>query len=106
MGSLTLAKRRDGERAVLALSGELDLATVPVLRDAALAELDSQGCSTLVLELAELSFLDSTGLGCWIELRNHAQEHGQLLELVEVPRAAARTIRIAGLAQLFGIPGT
>jgi anti-sigma B factor antagonist len=103
VGSLTVRRRREDDRSVLALDGELDIATVPVLREAALSELDSTETRTLVLDLAALTFLDSTGLGCWIELRNRAEESGRTLELADVPAGAERTVRIAGLAPLFGL---
>jgi anti-sigma B factor antagonist len=103
MSSLTLRTRREDDRAVVSVAGELDLATVPKLREAALAELSVPDCSTLVLDLDGLTFLDSTGIGCWIELRNRAEDSGRSLELASVPPAALRTVQIAGLAGLFGL---
>ncbi|MEO9138127.1 MAG: STAS domain-containing protein [Jatrophihabitans sp.] len=103
MSSLSLGSRRDNERVIISLDGELDLATVSILRGAALAELDAGECSALVLDLERLSFLDSTGIGCWIELRNRAEETGKSFELRALPPAARRTMTIAGLAPLFGL---
>jgi anti-sigma B factor antagonist len=105
VSSLSLETRRDHGRAVLTLRGELDLATVPKLRQAALAELATPRVSTLVLDLDGLTFLDSTGIGCWIDLRNRAEDAGQALQLESVPPAALRTVQIAGLAGLFGLDG-
>lgn len=105
MSSLALSTRRDSGRAVVSLTGELDLATVDSLREAALAELADPQCRTLVLDLDGLTFLDSTGLGCWVELRNRAGESGKALELDSVPQVALRTMTIAGLAPLFGVDG-
>lgn len=108
MSSLSLSARRDdddsdGGTATLSLDGDLDLATVPTLRTSALAELAEPSCRTLVLDLERLTFVDSTGIGCWIELRNHAEELGKNLRLHAVPPAARRTVTIAGLAPVFGI---
>jgi anti-sigma B factor antagonist len=100
---LSLSTRHDAGRAIVTLTGELDLATVPSLREAALAALDAATTSTLVLDLAGLTFLDSTGLGCWIELRNRAEDDGKALELESIPPGAMRTVTIAGLASLFGL---
>ena len=77
MSSLSLRARHDNGRAVLTIVGELDLATVPSLREAGISALSEPGCRALLLDLAGLTFLDSTGLGCWIELRNRAEESGQ-----------------------------
>lgn len=101
MSSLTLTTRRESDRAILTVAGDLDLATVPQLREAALAALGSADCRTLVLDLDGLTFLDSTGLGCCIELRNRAEEMDLRFELVRVPPSAARTIAISGLSALF-----
>ncbi|WP_375496856.1 STAS domain-containing protein [uncultured Jatrophihabitans sp.] len=105
MSSLTLSTRRDADRLIVSLEGELDLATVPQLREAAQPALNDPTCTTLVLDLAGLSFLDSTGLGCWIELRNATENTGKQLVLESVPPSAMRTVAIAGLAPLFGLDG-
>ena len=103
MGSLSLGTRREADRAVVSVVGELDLATVPTLRETAVRELDAPDVTTLVLDVEGLTFLDSTGLGCWIELRNRAEDSGKRLELMSVPPAARRTVSIAGLATVFGL---
>lgn len=103
VSSLSLNARRENGHAIVSLDGELDLATVPALRDTALAELGDSECATLVLDLERLTFIDSTGIGCWIELRNHAEDVGKELQLRAIPPAARRTVTIAGLAPIFGI---
>ena len=103
MSTLSLAIRPEADRTIVALTGDLDLATVSILREAARAELNAPACTVLVLELTNLTFLDSTGLGCWIELRNRAEADGKSLELESIPPAAMRTVSIAGLADLFGL---
>lgn len=103
MSSLSLRARHDNGRAVLTIVGELDLATVPSLREAGISALSEPGCRALLLDLAGLTFLDSTGLGCWIELRNRAEESGQDFALHAIPPPARRTVTIAGLAPLFGL---
>src|SRR5579875_242368 len=103
MSALSLGTRHDGARTVLALAGDLDLATVTALREAAIAELDADHCRELVLDLAGLDFLDSTGLGCWIDLRNEAADRGKSLRLERMPAIAGRTVTLAGLAELFGV---
>ena len=103
MSSLTLSSRRDGDRCVVSLVGDLDLATVPTLRSTAMAELDAPECATLVLDFERVTFLDSTGLGCCVDLRNRAEDAGKGLQLTSMPHAARRTVTIAGLAPIFGL---
>jgi anti-sigma B factor antagonist len=58
--TLRLEERRDGDRTVLALHGELDLATVDEVR----ARLDALRAerTPVVLDLDGLEFMDSTGI--------------------------------------------
>lgn len=103
MSSLSLDTRHEGARTVVSLNGDLDLATVPGLCDTALSELGNPDCHLLVLDLAQLTFIDSTGLGCFIDLRNQARSAGKSVELASVPATARRTFHIAGLAEVFGL---
>ena len=55
-----MVERRDGDATIVALSGELDFGTVGQVQ-ARLAELRDEGVAT-VLDLDELTFMDSTGI--------------------------------------------
>jgi anti-sigma B factor antagonist len=90
--------------ALLVLHGELDLATKSQLHDVAMAQLSLSGLATLGLDLADISFLDSSGISVLVEFRNQAQERGIDMEIVSVSRPAARVLTIVGLADSFGIP--
>lgn len=92
---------RDGATTVLALAGELDIATVPELRELAYAELDRAECRSVVLDLSELTFLDSTGIGCWVQIRTHAASAGKQVTIRSVPAAVRRVLEISGLLPLF-----
>jgi anti-sigma B factor antagonist len=101
VATFSTAVTRSGDTTVIALSGELDIATVPELRPLATAELDRAECRTLVLDLSELGFLDSTGIGCWVEIRSHAIEQGKQLAIRNVPPAVRRVLQIGGLLGWF-----
>jgi anti-sigma B factor antagonist len=57
----------DRGTARLTLSGELDLATVPILRAEAQAMLE-QSARHLIIDLSRLTFVDSSGLSLFISL--------------------------------------
>jgi anti-sigma B factor antagonist len=101
VATFSTAVTRSGDTTIVNLSGELDIATVPELRPLATEELDRDGCSTLVLDLSELSFLDSTGIGCWVEIRSHATKLGKQMTIRNVPPAVRRVLEIGGLLAMF-----
>jgi anti-anti-sigma factor len=89
-------------RAIVTLRGELDLASSPeLLRQLQL--LLNQPITTLTLDLADLSFIDSSGLGTLCRVRQDAEDRGIALDLHRVPDHARRVLEITGLTQLFTI---
>src|ERR1039458_6171282 len=72
---------REGERVVLRLDGELDLASVPLL-ESELEGATQDDPATIVLDLRGLEFIDSTGLRAILLLDKHSTERGAMLALV------------------------
>ena len=101
MTPFTVTADQQGDTTVLRLQGELDLSTVPTLRETAFAELDRPDCATLAFDLAELAFLDSTGIGSWVEIRGRALRNGQRVVIRAVPDFVARVLEIGALTPLF-----
>src|SRR5258708_1384585 len=62
-GRLHLGYRLDAGVAVVTVTGEVDLVTCGVFRDGLLRTVTDDNGRGLVVNLAEVSFLDSTGLG-------------------------------------------
>jgi anti-anti-sigma factor len=91
MDLLTLIPLEDGVTG-FRLVGELDLSTAPVLTDA-LVELETDG--SIVLDLQELTFIDSSGIYA-IFTQAKARE-GQLV-LANPSAEVVRTLEIMGIA--------
>ena len=72
-GALVIDSRLTDGRAVVVLRGELDLATGAPLADE-LQSLMAAGASSVVVDLAGVTFLDSTGLGTLLEARRLGAE--------------------------------
>jgi anti-sigma B factor antagonist len=103
---LTVHASSDGDSCVLSLGGELDLASTDEVSEQAKALLATGRCRVLVIDLSGLTFIDSTGLGLFVELRLLAADSGATIELANVPPGPARIIGIVGLAETFGLePG-
>ena len=91
-------------QAILVLHGELDMATEGQLHDVAATQLATQGVVRLGLDLADVTFLDSTGVTALLDLRRQADDRGIDVEILAVSRRAARILALVGLAESFGIP--
>jgi anti-anti-sigma factor len=93
------AQGTDGESAILVVSGELDVATCPVLRRAIDNVLDT-GRADLVIDLGAVRFIDAMGIRVLIQAAEEARNADGGLVLRK-PRPAVR--RLLGLLQLTGM---
>lgn len=93
MSALTISIRRLDDGVVLALSGDLDLATVPRLQRE-LERTASTGLQRTVLDLTRIAFMDSSGLRAIVDAAERASASGSALELVRGPDHVHRIFEI------------
>ena len=92
---------RDGW-AVLAVGGEVDVATAPRLREQ-LIGLVNQGSHRIVVDLTAVDFLDSTGLGVLVGALKRVRTHdGDLALVCDEPRIL-KVFEITGLTKVFAM---
>ena len=89
-----------GDSATLSLSGELDVATAPELRDQ-VVRLISEGRNRLVFDCTSLDFIDSTGLGVLIGARARCLAANGSVALAGVKPALQRLLMVTGIDGLF-----
>ncbi|MFE9466907.1 STAS domain-containing protein [Streptomyces virginiae] len=97
---LTLLTRTTNAGAVIELAGELDHHTAPEARDA-LPGITLAAGQQLTIDLAGLTFCDSSGITMLLAARNHALVAGATIALAAVPERVSRIFRIVGLEQVF-----
>jgi anti-anti-sigma factor len=90
----------DRARATVALRGDLDMHGVTVVQEA-LDELYAAGWQRIVLDLRELTFLDSTGLSLLLEAERAARRSGRAFAIVDGSPAVARLLELVGLTEHF-----
>lgn len=103
--SIDIKSEHDGKAVVFRLRGSLDLATSPSIR-AALLEAANGGKHDIVVDLTQVEFLDSTGLGALIGAHRRALEHGGRVRLVVNDGPIARLLNITGLIRIFAVYDT
>jgi anti-sigma B factor antagonist len=87
---------------VLAMRGEIDLASAPQLREA-LTRMNPNETSLVVLDLSEVTFLDSTGLGVLMGALKRARAAGGDIRLVINRPNLLKVFEITGLTTLFSL---
>ncbi len=86
----------------LQLRGELDLSTVGKVEEE-LKRAESGGPPLVVLDLSQLTFLDSTGLRLVITADDRAREAGRRLAVVKGPETVQRVFSITRLDERIEI---
>ena len=81
------------------MHGELDIATAPELVEL-LARLRRRG-HAVVLDLAEVTFMDSTGLTTLMDARLQADRNGWSFAVRRPSAAVRRVIDLAGVGRLL-----
>lgn len=95
-------ERREEQRAcVMHLAGDIDVAVVPDLR-AALDQVIETGCENIVLDLAEVTYADSSALGLlvWLDHRLQAREGKAIL--AGANDDVSRIFELSGLLSVAG----
>jgi anti-sigma B factor antagonist len=88
------------DRNELTLGGEIDAANASGFLDAALGVLAH--CEDfLTVDLSDVTFLDSTGLGMLLEVRGAARATGKRVRLRGTPDRITRLLDITGVTDLF-----
>jgi anti-anti-sigma factor len=100
VATFTESTRADGG-CVVRLEGEVDLAVADELARVVLGCLDR--ADDVELDFGEVTFIDSSGLGALVRVRNEATRQGKTLSLVDVGRPTLRLLEITGLQEAFEI---
>lgn len=88
--------------AVVHVTGELDLATAPRLREEFVRLMDG-GVRTVTVDMAQLAFIDSTGLAVLVSALKRLREYGGDLALQSPNPGAMKVFEITGLTKVFAI---
>jgi anti-anti-sigma factor len=92
-----------GEHHVVALAGELDLASVPSVQTALSRTIAEAPGQTVLVDLDALTVLDDTGLGVLLGAAARARQHGGDLVLVCSNQRLRERFELSGLARAIAV---
>jgi anti-sigma B factor antagonist len=87
----------------LLVSGEVDLSVSGELTNLAIQCAHETNGADLVIDLGEVSFIDSTGLAGLVAVRNAANDIGRDVSLANVGDRVAKILQITALDRVFAI---
>jgi stage II sporulation protein AA (anti-sigma F factor antagonist) len=99
--SMTIVHTIQGSRILVAIHGDLDLPTAAPLREALDELLDRYRDKGLVLDLSEVNFIDSSGLG--VILGRYKRMTGRPLSLIGVRPNVRAVLELAGITAIIPV---
>jgi anti-anti-sigma factor len=101
----TWATERCESATSVRLRGELDMAAVLACESALLQELQQHAASTVMVELSDLAFIDSTGLRFLLNLKSAMGRRGVRVVVQGVSPPVARVFEVVGIDSWLDIDG-
>jgi len=77
--------------------GEIDVATVEEQRGQWLAAVDERQPQRLVIDMSDVTFLDSTGLGAIVALQRRQRSHGGVVAIANAAPAVVQILELTGM---------
>jgi anti-sigma B factor antagonist len=90
---------RDADTVTVALHGEVDVATVDQVR-VALADAIAGQPRTIIVDMSDLSFIDSTGLGALVFGFQRCRDAGIAFRLARPTRGVRQILVLSGLLEV------
>ncbi len=99
---LGITTDRDGDVCSMTLVGEVDVYTAPRLKEELISAVQS-GCSNVIVNMEEVGFIDSSGLGVLVSALRRARERDGVVRIVCTRDNILKIFRITGLDKVFPI---
>ena len=93
--------REDGNYTIIEMAGEVDLSCSPQARKQILSCLEGE--KNLLIDLSEVSYIDSSGIACLVEGYQTAKQKQLEFGLVGVSEAVMNVLQLARLDKIFTI---
>ena len=87
---------------MVSIRGEIDIYSIEKFRDTIEEKIKTQA-SEIILDCSELSYMDSTGMGVLIELRNKTKELGQKIIMMNPRPNIRKLLALMGVDKIIEI---
>jgi anti-sigma B factor antagonist len=94
-----------GDWAILTVKGEIDLHTAPQLKER-LGAISDEGAQKVLVDMSDVGFMDSSGLGVLVGALKRVRERGGELSLVCSEGTVLKVLSLTGLDQVISVHGS
>jgi anti-sigma B factor antagonist len=91
------------EGALVHLNGRVNIDSSPRLRDRLLAILDREAPENVTVDLAEVPYIDTSGIATLLEALKIARARNNTLSLKGLQDTLLHVLEVTGLAAVFGL---
>lgn len=97
----TELKPAEGGQVVLVLRGEIDLSVAEDITEAVHLALSWGDCDAVCVDLAQVSFIDSSGLNALVAARNSAAAASKPFRIAAASPRVLHVLEVSGLDKVF-----
>jgi anti-sigma B factor antagonist len=98
-----ISARRQGKTAIFDVSGDIDFANSPVVRDSVLHEIRESRTPRVVVNLSQVRYMDSSGVASLVEGLKASRDLGSRFILFGLSRAAREVLQLSRLIKVFEV---
>jgi anti-sigma B factor antagonist len=102
---LTIAQQEQGSPPVIAVNGDLDLATAPELVGLGTSLIEA-GATDVIVDAQGLAFCDSSGLSAFVQIANRLGTDSGRLAIARPNPMVRRVLEMSGLIDAFVVTDT
>jgi anti-sigma B factor antagonist len=95
--------RRPDETTIFDLSGDIDFASSPKLRDSVLREIRERHTSRVMMNLTQVRYIDSSGVASLVEGLKASRDLGSRFVLFGLSASVREVLQLSRLIEVFEI---
>ncbi|MHB1652234.1 MAG: anti-sigma F factor antagonist [Desulfitobacteriaceae bacterium] len=96
-----MEKKIERQTLLLRLDGDLDMKTAETLRTAIDSEIERRGIRTVILNMGQVQFIDSSGLGVILGRYKKLLPLGGKIKITNVPPHIFKIMELSGLPRVI-----
>jgi anti-sigma B factor antagonist len=100
---LLISTRRQNQTTNFDLSGDIDFASSPVVRDSVLREIRESRTPRVVVNLSQVRYMDSSGVASLVEGLKSSRDLGSRFILVGLTNSTREVLQLSRLIKVFEV---